>query len=119
MWNVFQVTNGLYGIQEEQHYSGTWAATVTTQRYDEDRLYVKATIHLTEVRDKDSYDRLLEEIRYFARQRSREIGSSDNRSGTIHYHCSGLLDGECDIVLPAQRSFSNKRFVNAEFAEEF
>ncbi|NEW08480.1 hypothetical protein GK047_21005 [Paenibacillus sp. SYP-B3998] len=114
MWNAIRISDNLYGFQLEQGYLEPWAAVgqiTTVQR----ELVLLVDLFLLEVESREQYEKLLDAVREFLRNKAVALGFS---SFKIRFNCKGLIEEEAGLPLPTTLHTSGMLAVDYEFVEE-
>ncbi|WP_203364393.1 hypothetical protein [Bacillus sp. REN10] len=114
MWTIFRICEGIYGVSAEPNVHDAWTATLITKAYD-NQLDILAEIHMSYLSEMEEYERLLDEIRYFAKAMKRE---QKKELCAMSFHCQGLSCFIDQNPLPTFRHSSSLEFVDTTFVEE-
>lgn len=114
MWTIFRICEGIYGFSAEPNVHDAWTATLIMKRCD-NRLDILAEIHMSYLNEIEEYERLLDEIRYFAKTVKKE---QQKELCAMSVHCQGLSYFSDQNPLPTFRHSSGLEFIDTTFVEE-
>ncbi|MGM7637007.1 hypothetical protein [Bacillus sp. Hm123] len=114
MWTIFRICEGIYGFRAESNVHDAWTATLIMKTH-ENRLDILAEIHMSYLNEMEEYERLLDEIRYFAKTVKKE---KNKEICAMNFHCQGLSCFIDQNPLPTFRHTSGLEFINTTFVEE-